>query len=99
MKNLPVRATGIAWFRQEDYHRCRKLFIDGRKLPQTYEKWHQAAQRLFDQLVGSGHLVEKAYIDPETFPAWCAARGLNIDAQARLQFANETVYRKYANQS
>ena len=99
MKNAPIRAAGIAWFRPEDYDRCRQLFIDGDKLAETYQEWHRAAQRAFDQFTAAGHLVERAYLDPETFPAWCTARGLQIDANARMQFANEAVDRKYANQS
>lgn len=99
MNQSPIRATGIAWFRPEDYDRCRQLFSDGHGLNKRYQDWHQAAQGLYERLTRSGHIVEKVYIDPETFPAWCAERGLNVDAQARMRFANEFVYRKYANQS
>ncbi|MBK1709823.1 hypothetical protein [Marichromatium gracile] len=88
MTESQLAATGIAWFRPEDYDRCRQLFVDGHKLPETYEEWHQAAQRIHDKLTAEGHRIERAYIDPKTFPAWCAARGLNVDAKARMQFAS-----------
>lgn len=98
MTNSQVQAIGIAWFRPEDYDRCRKLFIDGHKLAKTYQEWHRDAQRAFDRYASSGFFVARAYIDPKTFPSWCAERGLNVDASARMQFASECVYREYLDQ-
>lgn len=31
MTGKSIHATGIAWFRPEDYDRCRQLFVDGHK--------------------------------------------------------------------
>ncbi len=44
-------------------------------------------------------ITNKAYIDPDTFAEWCQSRSLYIDANARMDFANEFVARKYRNQS
>lgn len=95
MTQLPIRAVGIAWFRRENYAKARKLFKDGHKLSPTYDQWLKRAKRAEKELKAQGHIVEKAYIDPETFPAWCRARGLDINAEARIRFANEFVAGKY----
>ena len=95
---MKISVVGIAWYRQEDYERLLSLFVDSNKLASTYEEWLKQAERLTDQLRRTGQAFQKVYIDPDTFPAWCAARGLNIDAKARIRFANEFVARKDPNQ-
>lgn len=35
-----------------------------------------------------GWITTRAYIDPSDFLAWCRERGLNLNAEARNQFAN-----------
>ena len=86
---------GIAWYHRRDYKRLKKIFTDGQDLPSTFEQWLQLAQEAYDRLKRQGHIVEKAYIDPDTFPAWCATRGLKINANARTTFADEFVRQKY----
>jgi hypothetical protein len=95
LMSLRLKATGIAWYKPEDYDRLRQLFSDGENLPGTYAEWLSKAQNLFDQLVDEGLTVEKVYINPDTFPGWCAVRGLDINSKARVRFANESVYRQY----
>lgn len=68
---------------------------DADVLPPTFEKWFYRAEQLRGRLKKQGMVVEKVEIDPETFPAWCAARGLNVDAEARNAFANEAVAAKH----
>lgn len=96
---MKVRAVGIAWYRQEDYAKIRKVMIDRRKLPDTYKQWLKKANQAFKILTTEDNLVEKIYIDPESFPDWCAKRGMNTNAEARTTFANESVAKKYGNQS
>lgn len=96
---MQVRATGMAWYRQEDYAKIKKIMIDHRKLPDTYKQWLKKANQGFEHFTAQGHIVEKVYIDPDTFPDWCATRGLNVDANARIRFASEAVARMYSNQS
>ncbi|MCU7839752.1 MAG: hypothetical protein KZQ94_10300 [Candidatus Thiodiazotropha sp. (ex Troendleina suluensis)] len=98
MANI-VRAFGFAWFRREDYNRCLKIFIDSKVLPSQFDKWLKLANRALDDCKRQGNIAEKVYIDPDTFPAWCASRGLDVDAKARMAYASEVVAQKYRNQS
>jgi len=79
----------IAWYRPEDYKVLRLLFKDGHKLPLTYEDWKRQVDENIDQATSQGIVVIKAYINPKTFPNWCRARDLNIDAKARERFTTE----------
>lgn len=84
MNDLP--AVGIAWYRREDYARARKLFKDGDQMFARFDDWLKAAENAKQVEEANGHVVFKAYIDPDTFPAWCKTRGLDIDANARMEF-------------
>ena len=89
------RHIGMAWFRRYDYKEMRSKFSDGHRLPDSYDKWLQMAASSYNKLISRGVSVEKVYIDPVAFPAWCRLRGLDIDANSRVQFANEFAGRKY----
>ena len=95
--DLQPHVIGMVWYRQEEYARFRKLFSDGRKLPPTHKQWLKQANKTFEEFAVRGYLVEKVYLDLDTFPDWCRRRGLDIDAKARTRFANEAVARKYRN--
>jgi hypothetical protein len=86
---MEIQNMCIAWYRPEDYKVLRLLFKDGHKLPLTYEDWEQQVHAICDQLTSQGVIVTKAHIDPKTFPSWCRARDLNIDAKARERFVTE----------
>ncbi len=92
MANLVVQHIGIAWFRPADYQRIRTLFVDGDGLPRLYSDWLKFAEKAERQIKASGKTVHRAIIDPNTFPAWCEGRGLKIDSQARMAFANAVAY-------
>jgi hypothetical protein len=88
---MRVSIVGIAWYKREDYERLKLLFTDGDKLHATYDDWLNGAERLLNQLRRDGQAFQKVYIDPDTFPGWCAARGLDVDAKARVRFSSESV--------
>lgn len=89
---MTVRAVGMVWYRREDYPAILRIMADADRLHATWSEWHKSAKHGRDHLRSQGHTVIEANIDPETFPAWCRARGLNVDAHARMEFANATAY-------
>lgn len=87
MTNIPI-AVGIAWYNREDYNAIRRIMADRHKLPRTFDEWRKKAERREQELIRNGHPVHRALIDSKTFPDWCRARNLDINAQARMEFAN-----------
>jgi len=92
---LQVRATILVWYREEDWDRILEIMTDAEKLPPTFEDWQQKAEEEVRQLESQGMTVLKAYIDPEEFIGWCAIRGMDIDAEARMAFANEMAFKEH----
>lgn len=77
---------GAAWFREEEYEEAKALFIDN-NLPATFEQWNQVATQTRDYYLRQGITVIPVYIDPKTFPSWCRRNGMEIDTNARTQYA------------
>jgi hypothetical protein len=50
------------------------------------------------QLKRDGITAERVLLDPDSFSAWCAARSLPLDAQARSQYVSEVVATKHRPQ-
>ncbi len=86
-----LRAVGVVWYREADWPRLRALLADVDKLPDTYTDWLASAEGLLAQLRRDGIAAERVPLDPDVFSAWCVARGLAPDAQARSQYASEVV--------
>jgi hypothetical protein len=94
MAQLPTRAMGLAWYAREDYPRILEIMADAQTLPATYEKWLKLAEEIERGMMSQDHVVVRAVIDPDEFPAWCAARGLNVDADGRKRFASWVAFRQ-----
>jgi len=88
----PVRVTGMVWYHPEDYDAIRRIMADGDKLPRTFSEWLLKAETGEQKLRSDGHTIVRAYIDPKTFADWCRSRGLDINAHARMQYANLVAY-------
>jgi hypothetical protein len=99
LRDYNARAVGIGWFREEDYPAAQALFKPTNYLP-PWEEWLKRAEAMENDFKVQGYIVERVYIDPDTFPDWCRERGKRIDAQARMDFASMVVAEKYGrNQS
>ena len=85
---LNISIAGVAWYRREDWLQIVAVMDDGDKLPATYEKWLYRAENTVKTFERQGVIVYRVEIDPGTFPAWCKSHGLNVDAKARMEFAN-----------
>jgi hypothetical protein len=84
---LPIGAYGIAWYRRQDYARVLEVMADADQLPETFDKWLHRAEKALKEARNRGLLAVKAHIDPDQFVIWCRERGLNVDANARTQYA------------
>lgn len=81
------RVAGLVWFRLADYETARAIMVDGHVLPKTYTEWRLKAEQAEKNAQRQGFITVRAYIEPDQFPAWCSARGLDVDAKARQLFA------------
>ena len=88
MNSIPMY-TGMVWYKPEHYSAIIRIMADGNQLPRTFHEWRMKAETGEKKRRRLGEIVVRAFIDPETFPDWCLARGLNVDAKARVTFANE----------
>ena len=86
---MSVQVVGIAWYRREDYDRLMSMFSDAGDLPATFDKWRAKADKAHRVLTRQGLIVAKALVDPETFPDWCRARGMEMDKHARMKYGME----------
>ena len=92
---MKVSATGFAWYRREDYEKILLIFEDANKFPRTYDEWLISAEKGLERLKSQGVFAVKVIIDPDQFPGWCAVNGHNIDAKARIRFANIEAARQF----
>lgn len=91
----PTEILAMTWYRREDWEELLSVFEDAHLLPPTYDHWLERAEAGRKQYESSGALVEKVYIEPGSFPAWCRKRNLKADAEARTRYANEFISLKY----
>ncbi|MFW2367093.1 MAG: hypothetical protein ACN4GW_11795 [Desulforhopalus sp.] len=79
----------MVWYREEHYLQLLSIFDDAELLPPLYTDWLERAEKKKVTVETAGNQVIKVFIDPETFPQWCAEKKLKLDANARSQLAIE----------
>ena len=84
--NLIGQATGIVWFRAENYDQLAAMFEDGITAGVSYDDWLYAAETRRQALEGAGARVMRVVIDPEEFPRWCKTAGKKLDAEGRKAY-------------
>ena len=95
-----ARAVGVPWCRKEDYAAFLLICEDASGLPTTWEEFVKFSQEAENSYKAEGYIVERAYINPETFPEWCRHQGMGVNSKARMRFAALVVAEKYGgNQS
>jgi hypothetical protein len=77
---------GVSWYREEDYQRIIEISDDGKWFDPVYADWLKFAERAVEKIKRSGAIPVKVYIYPETFPVWCNANGMKVDARARMAY-------------
>lgn len=79
----------MVWYKEEHYSRLLDLFDDAELLPKTYADWLVRAEEKKAEVEAAGDQVMKVFIDPETFPEWCAEKNMPKDANSRAELALE----------
>ena len=92
-------ALGAYWIDEGDYPALLNIFPDGDRMPRTWAEWLKMAEEMESGLKAYGHVVMRVYIDPKTFPDWCAARGTNAGREGRKMFVAEAVTERYGEQN
>lgn len=87
-KHQPM-LRAMVWYKEEDYELLLTIFDDTELLPRTFADWSKRAEEKKDEVEAEGDQVMKVFIDPETFPDWCASKNLPKDANSRSQLALE----------
>jgi hypothetical protein len=75
----------LCW--KEDYRAFCAIFEDAHNLPGTWEEFMELAEAAEEHYQDQGHTVVRVYIDPRTFPEWCARNGHRVNARARNVYA------------
>ena len=79
----------MVWYKEEHYPELLALFDDAELLPRTYGDWLARAEEKKAEVEAAGDQVMKVFIDPETFPEWCAKKNMPKDANSRAELALE----------
>lgn len=90
-EDKPPPAVGAYWIKEEDYPALLQLFDDGDKMPPSWKEWLKMAEEMEQGLKAYGHVVLRVYIDPATFPDWCAAHGTSPGSTGRRKFVAAAV--------
>lgn len=88
-----IQAVGMAWYKRENFGRLMAAFEDRDKLHRSFDEWLRDAEAGRKAQEAKGIRVVCVDIDPDTFPAWCAASGLGINAEARMKYASLIAYK------
>ena len=90
-----IRVAGLWWCRQEDYSALLDIFEDSDGLPRTWEEWLQRSEIAERRFQDDGHIVERVYLDVDTFGSWCRQKGKRINSQARIEYASWVAAQKH----
>jgi hypothetical protein len=95
----PPPAVAAFWIKEEDYPALLQLFDDGDKMPPRWKDWLKMAEEMERGLKAYGHVVLRVYIDPTTFPDWCAAHATSPGSAGRRKFVAAAVTERYGRQT
>lgn len=80
---------GCAWYRAEQWDRLREISVDRDDLEETHAEWVANVEETLREMRKAGMLVQKVEVDVEELLAWCQASQLDVDGEARAQYAGE----------
>ena len=90
-------AIGMVWYFARTIGGSSKLWRMANSLPPSFDGWLGLVEMLETKFSDCGLSVIRVTIEPETFLAWRAARGLRAEAALRDLFASEYGFRQSPN--
>lgn len=99
LEDRPPPAVGAYWVKEEDYPALLNILADSNRMPRTWKEWLKIAEETERGLKAYGHVVMRVYINPNTFPGWCAAHGTSTGRDGRRMFVAAAVTERYGNQN
>lgn len=81
------RCVGIPWYTRATYADSVAAMEDRSLLPESYDRWLRAAERVAAHAYDQGLRPIRAYIDAAHFAEWCRDHGLRPDRAGRKAFA------------
>jgi len=88
---------GLPWCREEDYDAFLAICEDANELPPLWKDFVRTFERAENDFKSGGKAVRRIYINPRTFPQWCASKGYRINAEARQKFAADIAIKEQRN--
>jgi len=99
VEDKPPPAIGVYWINEGDYAALLKIFTDANRMPRTWNQWVKIAEEMERGLKAYGHVVMRVYIDPNTFPSWCAGHGTSPGGEGRKRFVAAAVTERYGDRN
>ena len=99
LEDRPPPAIGVYWIKEDDYPASLRMYADGNKMPRTWQEWLKIAEEMERGLKAYGHVVMRVFIDPNTFPGWCAAHNTSPGREGRKMFVAAAVTERYGDQT
>jgi hypothetical protein len=99
LEDRPPPVVGVYWINDGDYPALLRIFDDGNRMPHTWKEWLKIAEEMERGLKAYGHVVMRVYINPKTFPDWCAANGTSPSGEGRKRIIAAAVNERYGNQN
>jgi hypothetical protein len=72
---------------EDDYAELRRVCKDGGEMSPAYSEFFKSVEKVIKLREAEGLPFVKVYIKPGDLVAWCAARGKQVDAAARREYA------------
>ena len=91
MKTSHGSVFAIPWFRQRDWKRFLRLFVDAATFPRDRSVWLASTQWLVGYLEAEGIVPVVVCIDPSRFENWCAERDLRPNSRVFMTYVRRCV--------
>ena len=86
-----AQRVGLARYQAEHWPRWLETADDRDHWEKSHRDWQAHAQEMAERLRRAGLEVVWVDLEPDSCAAWCHARGIRNDAEARSRFAAEQI--------